>query len=159
MSTPNFHNRKASRIFASECEHEFDYEDLILNVQSALPKATPADRSEPDSLRSYEGQVFAEIERIIGKWGITISLIVRGGYYGGLNLDWRVDITDQYEGDNFEWGEDAISATADNYIQKQIAKIEKIFAQFTTPLICVGIFSNGEAVYEKASRLGLAPAS
>jgi hypothetical protein len=51
---------------------------------------------------------------------------------------------------HFERGDEKISNTAENYIKKQIAKIENVYREYTTPLICKGIFSNGEAVYEKA---------
>ncbi len=38
MSTPNFYNKNASRIFANECEEEWDYEDLKSNLNSELAK-------------------------------------------------------------------------------------------------------------------------
>lgn len=159
MSTPNFYNRKASKIFASPCEDDFAYDDLIGNVRSELKEAEPVNKWEKDGLRSYEGNIFAEISKTIGKWAITINLIVRGGYYGGINLDWGVEIEDTSEGDSFEWGEAKISDTADNYIHKQIEKIEKTYRNFTEPLICLGVFSNGEAVYERASRFEAVPAT
>jgi len=158
MSTPNFYNRKASKIFASECEEEFDYDDLIGNILSELKQAKPSDKYE-DALRSYAGRIFAEIDKTIGKWGITINLIARSGYYSGVNLDWRVDIEDQQTGDSFEHGEDKISNTAENYISDQIAKIEKVYREYTTPLICVAVFSNGEAIYERAKYPEAVPAT
>lgn len=153
MSTPNFYKRNASKYFASECEEEYDYEDLIENVRSELKKAEPVEKYERDGLRSYGGSIFAEITKTIGKWEITIGLIARSGYYAGVNLDWQIDILDLNTDDNFEHGEDKISNTAENYIQKQIEKIESIFEQFTTPLICLGVFSNGEAIYKRAGSL------
>ena len=61
-------------------------------------------------------------------------------------------------GEIFERGEIKISNTAENYLDSQIAKIEKAYAQYTEPLICIGVFSNGEAVYQKAGEYQLATA-
>ena len=36
MSTSNFHNVNASRIFACELADEFDYDDLVENLQADL---------------------------------------------------------------------------------------------------------------------------
>ena len=152
MSTPNFYNRNASKIFSSECAEDWDVDDLIDDVKCGLKNATEVDRWENNGLRSYGGKIFAEINKTMGKWAITINIIMRDGYYGGVNLDWSVEIKDLTEGDNFERGEGKISNTAESYIDNQIAKIEKVFTDYTTPLICLGVFSNGEAVYEKANR-------
>jgi len=159
MSTPNFYNKNASKIFAVELEEDFEYDDLIDNLRSAIKNCVPADRWEGDNNRSYEGKIFAEINKTIGKWGITINLIIRNAYYSGANLDWGVEIEDQNTGDSFERGEDKISNTAENYIQNEIAKIEKVFSDYSIPLICVGIFSNGEAIYQEAKKLEAVPAN
>lgn len=157
MSTPNFYKCNASKYFASECEEDFEYQDLKDNIKSALPQARPVEKFENN--RSYGGLIFAEIDKTIGKWAITISLIARSGYYSGLNLDWKIEIEDLINGESFEHGEDKVSNTAENYIQKQIEKIEKIYAEYTTPLNCVAIFSNGEAIYERVSKLETTPAT
>ena len=34
MATSNFHNVNASNIFAVELQDEFDYEDLVCNLES-----------------------------------------------------------------------------------------------------------------------------
>jgi hypothetical protein len=156
MSTPNFHNVNASKIFATRCEKQFNFDDLISNIISEFYNAEPADRSESDSLRSYEGRVFAEINKTIGQWVITINLIARNGYYDGINLDWSVELENTETGDSYERGEIKIPAAAENFIDGQIAKIEKVYAEHTTPLICVGVFSNGEAVYQMAGEYKIA---
>lgn len=46
MSTPNFANRNASKIFASECQEEFDYDDLIGNVRCELKGADTIEEVE-----------------------------------------------------------------------------------------------------------------
>lgn len=148
MSTPNFYNKNASKIFASECQEQFDYDNLIGNVRSELKGAREISKSDND--RNYPATKFAELEVKTGKWIANIFLTSRAGYYSGLNLDWEVEIEDINEGSSFELGEDKIPSTLQNLIDAKIKKIEKVYADYTTPLICRGIFSNGEAVYEKA---------
>jgi len=149
MSTPNFYNKNASKIFASECQEEYDYDDLIDNVRCALKESKQI--SEGDNDRNYPATKFAEIDIESGKWLATIYLTSRSGYYSGLNLDWEIEILDQSEGDSYDYGDVKISNTLQNLIDDKIRKIEKVYAEFTTPLICRGVFSNGEAVYEKSS--------
>jgi hypothetical protein len=148
MSTPNFYNKNASRVFASECQEEFDYNDLLDNVRSELKYFNKQER--PDNDRSYPGTIFAEYNIESGKFMASINLIARSGYYSGVNLDWEVEIENQKTGDSFEMGEDKISATLQNLIDRKIKQIEKVYKIYTTPLICLGVFSNGEAIYEKA---------
>jgi len=112
-----FYNRNASKIFASECENDFDFDDLIGNMRCEIKHAVEVERYEENGLSSYGGKIFAEICKTIGRFDIVINLIIRDGYYGGMNLDWSVDITDNTDGDTFELGEIKISNTAENYIQ------------------------------------------
>lgn len=148
MSTPNFYNKNASKIFASECQEEFDYDDLIGNVRSELKGAR--ELNEGDGDRNYPATKFAELEVKTGKWIASIYLTARGGYYSGLNLDWEVEVEDVNEGSSFELGEDKIPSTLQNLIDNKIKKIENVYRIYTMPLICRAVFSNGEAVYEKA---------
>jgi len=148
MSTPNFCNRNAGKIFASECPEEWDYDDLIGNVRSELKEAREINESDND--RSYPATKFAEIEIRSGKWIATIYLTARGGYYSGVNLDWEVEIENINEGSSFEMGDDKIPNTLQNLIDAKIKKIEKVYADYTTPIICLAVFSNGEAIYKKA---------
>lgn len=148
MSTPNFKNKHASRVFASECQEEYDYSDLLDNVRSELKHFNKQERFNNE--RNYPGEIFAEYNIESGKFMASINLIARGGYYSGVNLDWEVEIENQQTGDSFEMGEDKISATLQNLIDSKIRQVEKVYKTYTTPLICRGVFSNGEAIYEKA---------
>lgn len=150
MSTPNFYNKNASRIFASECEDEIDFNDLLTNVLSEIKGAREVDRW--DNNRNYEAKTFGEVEIEKNKWRIIIGLDVRNGYYSGVNLDWRVEAEDLTTGDSDEWEEGAVFLPAymEAIIRRKIKQIEKVYSEYTTPLICLGVFSNGEAVYEKA---------
>jgi len=147
MSAPNFYNKNASKIFASECQEEFDYEDLIMNIQSELKGADEIEES--DNERSYPATKFAKFEIEQGKWLATLYLTIRSGYFSGVNLDWEVEIEDINEGSSFEMGEDKIPASLQARIESKTRQIEKVYANYTTPLICLAVFSNGEAIYEK----------
>lgn len=61
MSTANFHNVNASRIYMVRCEDEFDYDFTKENVLHELKRKgwyayTPSSRN---GLRSYPGTIFA----------------------------------------------------------------------------------------------------
>lgn len=148
MSTPNFYNKNASKIFATEPQEEFEYDDLLENVLSELHLERI---SGSDNDRNYPGLRFGKITIESGKWQADIYLVSRDAYFSGLNLDWEIEITDQDENESYEYKEIEIPATLQNLIDSKISKIEKVYSQFTTPLICRGVFSNGEAVYEKAN--------
>jgi hypothetical protein len=176
MSTQNFYNKNASRIFANECEEEWDYEDLKLNLNSELAKI------ETDNLfidwyenerhngdRNYGGLILGtlSIEKEYSQMGVSVTLtpVIRSGYYGGVNLDWEMEY--HIEGDphddidDIDW--EAYFPTRPfmyevwiiNFLEESAdklkTKVEKVFTDYSTPLNCVGVFSNGEAVYEKAT--------
>jgi len=146
MSTPNFRNVNASKIYAVRLINEFDYDDLVDNLQAEFQSYVDSF----DNDRNYPGRIISDIQATKGKWDITINIIVRSAYYDGVNLDWEVQIRDNRDGDYFEWGEDETPRYVNDYIEAKIKKVEKIFKDYSTPLICRCIFSNGEAVYEKA---------
>lgn len=153
MSAPNFHNKNANKIFAHDCEDEFSYDDLISNIQAELKEGEDTNEHDKNSLRSYGGTIIKQIFENFGKWDVTIDIIIRGGYYSGCNLDWNVKVEDVPEYNFYEWGEeefDMLPQYIKSFVDGKIKKIEKVFTDLTTPLICLGIFSNGEAVYKKA---------
>ena len=151
MSTPNFYNRNASKIFASEYGEEVDFDDLTGNVLCELKGVREVDRWDNNS---YEAKTFGEMYIEKNKWLITICLDIRSGYYSGVNLDWHVEAEDLTTGDSYEWeeGEVFLPAYMVEIIRRKIKQIEKVYAIYTTPLICLGVFSTGEAVYEKAKK-------
>lgn len=153
MSTPNFYNLNASKIFAFDCADDFELDDITGNVISELKGVREVDRWDND--RSHPAKTFGEVEIEKNKWLITICLDVRSGYYSGANLDWHVEAEDLTTGDSDEWkeGEVFLPAYMVEIIRRKIKQIEKVYAIYTTPLICRGVFSNGEAVYEKAKKI------
>lgn len=116
MSTPNFYNKNASKIFASECDERDDYNDLIGNVRYAIKESKEI--SEGDYDRNYPATKFSEIDIESGKWLATIYLTCRSGYYSGMNLDWEIEILDQKQGDadDKESGGDFWEGTEQQYL-------------------------------------------
>ena len=84
-------------------------------------------------------------------WRITIYAVVRGAYYDGTNFDWQVDVIKDRDED-YEEGDLCdipVPKTVQAAIDRETKRIEKAFELYTDKLNCVGIFSNGEAVYAK----------
>jgi hypothetical protein len=156
MSTNNFYYKNSKFVYAVEIENEFDYDDLIINIQhdKRLRKGNNADYWEKNGLRSYDGKVIKTIEKTKNNWHLTFEIIVRNGYYAGVNIDWDVKILfDGYDRDKageYDLGDKTIPRYINDIINKQIDKIEAILKDYTMPLSHVATFSNGEAVYEKA---------
>ena len=146
MSTPNFYNKNAGKVYACKIEEEFDYEDLIMNLRAEI-EGVDVDKWE-NGLRSYEGRIIKEIEVSKGKWGAIISVIIRNAYYSGVNLDWEVTGEDLNSGEEYDF--ENLPEYFKEIIFRKLDKIEKVFKNNSTPLNCLGIMSNGEAIYQKA---------
>lgn len=175
MATGNFHNVNASKVFACELESEFDYEDLMLNLEEAL-KAMKCDYcfngDDPHELRSFPSRVLTGMgfSKDYKEFSVDmeISIIIRSGYYSGCNLDWDI----KYSIEGIESDEPVFIDLLESYVECSekmakykaslaeqwavressniISRIEAIFAEFSIPLQTVGSFSNGETIYEKA---------
>lgn len=174
MSTANFHNVNASCVFSYELEDEFDYDDLIANLETELAGIAcdyHFDGSDPYQLRSYPSRAIGGIGRSRYYDGIEIAVeltvIVRAGYYSSCNLDWYSGYSiagDETEERDFTelFKEAGCSPKMAAYLAQlaekwaagtateMIAAIETIFRKYSQPLNVVGRFSNGETFYEKA---------
>ena len=146
MSTPNYKNVNASKVFATELEDSTELDDLIKNIQNEIGEAVDIN----DHDRSYPGNIISEIRKSVGKWGIIFYIIIRSGYYSGVNLDWDCKVLDDIKDMDFDFNDKDLPKTVQNKIESLKVKAEKVFTKFTTPLIRVATFSNGEAVYRKA---------
>lgn len=145
MSCPNFHHENI--LIAIEDEAAEDFMDCFKGdmqdeLQEAIPLGCITDVYEKDGLRSYPGKVVFEVDvRYRDYLYKTVQVIVRSGYYGGLNIDYKV----VEGGDHIE--------KEPKYLDKKVDalcnKIKKIIESYGTPLRRVAVFSNGEAVYEK----------
>jgi len=170
MSTSNFHNVNASRVFACELENDYDYQDLKDNLESELSQLDEYQDGGHDrhELRSFPSHVLGSLNTN-GYWGgicieVRVSAIIRSGYYAGCNLDWALQYStggsdwvyslDQddlnYEGLNNQQATRAIN-WVNQVTEELITKLEKIYKDYSIPLRVVATFSNGETVYEKAT--------
>jgi len=187
MSTCNFDNRNASKIFAvlNEENCEFIYDDVIENLLYELENIfkqdyTPENKKEDNELRSFPSKVIATV---VGKSKYykninlelfpIIEIVVRNGYYQGINFDWNlkiqiegemVDLEDVreevvYQTERYETfsksGTERYANYTQNFAEKAsqelIKQVEKILTEYTDTLQCIAVFSNGEAVYERCA--------
>ena len=150
MATSNFHNVNASNIFAVELQDEFDYEDLVCNLESELSNHSDYfdyGKTDPNELSSFPSKSLGSFSNstIIddGEVEVYVTPVIRSGYYAGCNLDWHVRLyVNGYEDDTY--ADDArVGTIADEYIEF----IENIFGQYSDKLGVTAQFSNGETIY------------
>lgn len=138
----------------AELDSEFDdlaYNEYIANVQSQLEKIG-FESSKDEWERSYNRS--GSIGRIIAKWGQEdncfvkwLEVVVRSGYYGGMNIDYTID-GDFCPQDEQNKKEIKHIEALQKKFDKQVARLEKILRKNGTEMLKVGQFSNGEAVYK-----------
>lgn len=147
MSTNNFYKKNASKYYA--CGNE-GYQMLENELKDEF--SSSVNLWEKDGLRSYDGKIVSQITKNIGHFQIVCDVIIRSGYYAGVNLDWAIMITDENDGMQFEFGyyenkdlPKYMHVSVDNIIKK----VEKVFERYSTPLVRTAVLSNGEAIYQK----------
>jgi len=149
MATSNFHNVNASHIFAVELQDTYEYDDLIDNIQSGL-KATGyynmLTKSDPNELRSFPSTSIGALDNYVEDANgngivVTITAVVRSGYYEGVNLDWHCHLE--------EYGEtiEHLLPAAEAEKNRLVELVEYVFSEFSTPLGVTAQFSNGETIY------------
>ena len=176
MATSNFHNVNASAIFAVPLEHEFDYEDLICNLESELsnnPDYVDYGKTDKNELRSFPSRTLGSIRKYHQYKDfyveVCVTPVIRSGYYEGVNLDWNVDYLingdvsydspDFYIDDIAYCGNLSKSAAtkyaklADKKAEKLkneiVEKVESIFSDYSDRYGVTAVFSNGETIYHK----------
>lgn len=176
MATNNFHSISGN-YFVIEAADEFELDDTQENIRAELETLAgivyeELDENE-DGLRSYPGQVFAGLTLKNSREDIyaECKIVARSGYYSGVNFDPVIAFYNAGTGeyiDRDELDADEIISAAYYHdrdiskkaaeptlrrLERDAAKLEKlageVLKKYTTPLIKVGQFSNGEAVYEK----------
>jgi hypothetical protein len=152
MATSNFHNVNASKIFAVELENDFDYEDLVDNLESEFNNHTDFSdygKSDPNELRSYSSKSLGSFSNSVtigdDEVEIYVTPVIRSGYYEGCNLDWHVSLyVNGYQDD--EYADDTlVTAICEGYVEF----IENIYSQYSDQLEVAARFSNGETIYNK----------
>jgi len=173
MATGNFYNRNANSIFAIEIENDWDYDDLKDNLKSIfknnhLYSWFSKDDVEPNYNRSYPGTLLGTLYEDVDvsglKANINVDIIIRSGYYSGVNLDWDLEIEvgydtlqsvdditidmiceDEFERQYFE----SFKKECENVKERMIEYIEKVYSENSIALGVTARFSNGETIYHK----------
>jgi hypothetical protein len=149
MATSNFHNVNASSIFAVELQDTYEYDDLIDNIQSGLKSTgyyNMLTKSDPNELRSFPSTSIGALDNYVEDANgngivVTITAVVRSGYYDGVNLDWHCHLE--------EYGEtiEHLLPAAEAEKNRLVEMVEYVFSEFSTPLGVTAQFSNGETIY------------
>jgi len=146
MSTSNFFNKNASKIYT--CDDETFDETLSFIRQKLLAKGWQKE-SQIDNERNYTGKTFASLyleSRRNSKYSCNIQAICRSGYYEGCNFDFEID----FYLDGYDDNEDSMSQSFLKQVYSKIRVLEKIYQEETTPLKVAYRFSNGETEYSFA---------
>jgi hypothetical protein len=174
MATSNFHNVNASAIFAVPLENEYDYEDLVCNLESELgnnPDYVDYGKTDKNELRSFPSRTLGSIRKYHQYKDfyveVCVTPVIRSGYYSGVNLDWNVDYAingDIYDIDELENGIGyntalpiskikVYSSLAEKKAEKLkndiVEKLEAIYNNYSDRYGVTAVFSNGETIYHK----------
>ena len=123
--------------FRFDMDMEFWREQLASEIKGFIP-ATKREWTKNEAL------IIGEItmHKPNGEYYASIYATYKSGYYAGACLDYVVEYEEYLE-------DDAHLKTLDAKIEARTKKLAKILKTFGTPVIKVGQFSNGEAVYQK----------
>ena len=154
MATSNFHNVNATHIFAVQLEDEWDYEDLVYNLESEFNihnDYSDYGKSDPNELRSFPSRSLGSFSDSLtigdDEVEVFITPVIRSGYYEGCNLDWHIRLyVNGYEDDTY-----ADDANVLRISNEYIEFIENIYSQYSEPLGVTARFSNGETIYHKVA--------
>jgi hypothetical protein len=176
MATSNFHNVNASAIFAVPLEHEFDYEDLVCNLESELsnnPDYVDYGKTDKNELRSFPSRTLGSIRKYHQYKDfyveVCVTPVIRSGYYEGVNLDWNVDYLingdasydspDFYINDIAHYGNLSKSKAtqyaklaekkAEKLKNEIVEKLESLYSDYSEKYGVTAVFSNGETIYHK----------
>ena len=176
MATSNFHNVNASAIFAVPLEHEFDYEDLVCNLESELsnnPDYVDYGKTDKNELRSFPSRTLGSIRKYAQYKDfyveVCVTPVIRSGYYSGVNLDWNVDYLingdvsydspDFYIDDIAYCGNLSKSAAtkyaklaekkAEKIKNEIVDELESLYNNYSDRYGVTAVFSNGETIYHK----------
>lgn len=147
MSTANFRYPNLSThytIGVDEDLEDFMYDDIIDNITHEL---VGIGGYEADRWLGRDRHVIAAFEvawydHDYQEWSsLDLQVTVESGYYAGAMFDVALD----------DLPED-LNKTTQARIDRLVRKIEKVLAAHCLQLIRVATFSNGEAIYEPASK-------
>lgn len=148
MSTANFSTPTLSKVYASQVNTDWDYEDNIMNVLCELESLK--DFYKVDKWIDNTTKAIGAISIDVYNWEykqwdeLPLYITVESGYYGGMMFD--VDNSEFNQ--SYEYKE---TQSLENRIERASRQVERVLEQNTTPLLKVAQFSNGEAIYAYAN--------
>ena len=178
MATSNFHNVNASHIFACSLENEWDYEDLVSNLESELNNHKDYydyGKTDHNECRSFPSRTLGSIRKYHQYKDfyveVCVTPVIRSGYYEGVNLDWNVDYLingdasydspDFYINDIAHYGNLPKSKAttyaklaekkAEKLKNEIVEKLESIYSDYSMKLGVTARFSNGETINHKVA--------
>lgn len=118
---------------------EWMYDDIKENLRSEIKEKFKSvyETYQWDYERNFVGRIISVIERRFKEGYYKINVIIRSGYYSGINLDYT-----------FEYCCEEAEEKYGKSLYRDLTKLEKIFEKYSDEYILVGCFSNGEAVYK-----------
>lgn len=170
MGTSNFHNVNASKIYACSigendsryCDFEELKEQVIYMLENNKNYFEGFDVSDSHELRSYPSTVIGSLSKAKNNMRVTISAVIRAGYYADANLDWIIEYENVHTSNKIlgdlvqtceQWYEPVKKSDIkwlETTANKLIKQMESIFAKISDPLDVIARFSNGETIYRKA---------
>lgn len=151
MSTCNFAWDNILVAINTDDWDDDNFDDLVHSLGEELGEklgGIPTNEYEKDGNRSYPGTVvwYDTIDRADGYEYAKIQVVVRSGYYSGVNIDYTIiEGSERYEIEEEGRGTKTLARKVES-IEK---KLRKILPTWGTELRQLGVMSNGQAVYEK----------
>jgi hypothetical protein len=150
MGTVNFAYDNILVAVDTEGWEFYEYNVLKENIGSDLELKVGGrsiDEAE-NGPRSYPGTIVwcLAIENSEGYGYKELKVVVRDGYYGGINIDYKVE----EHPDAWLIDEKRGTKTLDKKVEVLCRKVERIIKRYGTEYKTVGRFSDGTAVYKKA---------
>ena len=152
MATSNFHNVNATNIFAVQLEDEWEYQDLVSNLESEFNTNldySDYSKSDPNELRSFPSKSVGSFSNSIeigeDEVEVYVTPVIRSGYYEGVNLDWHVRYYVNGSEDETYESHPNIQTLVGVYVNF----IENVYEQYSQPLGVTARFSNGETIYHQ----------
>jgi hypothetical protein len=155
MATSNFHNVNASHIFSVRLEDEWEYQDLVSNLESEFNTNldySDYGKSDPNELRSFPSKSVGSFSNSIeigeDEVEVYVTPVIRSGYYEGVNLDWHVRYYVNGSEDETYESHPNVQTLVGVYVNF----IENVYEQYSQPLGVTARFSNGETIYHQINK-------
>ena len=155
MATSNFHNVNATNIFAVQLEDEWEYQDLVSNLESEFNTNldySDYSKSDPNELRSFPSKSVGSFSNSIeigeDEVEVYVTPVIRSGYYEGVNLDWHVRYYVNGSEDETYESHPNVQTLVGVYVNF----IENVYEQYSQPLGVTARFSNGETIYHAINK-------